>query len=139
MIDGVRPLAEATLPAWRTETGRHLVLATDLAVYSVSAVLKAAYKFTDRWYVFVTRAVELPEQLLVVLAPKDGNSRVDDALMGQLSNELVDQRLRETLEGEFGHLRTLVVAQAFAEGNLLDPDRDDGDYHSDPRGAGRRR
>lgn len=139
MIDGVRPLAEAPLAIWRADGARHLVLATDLSIYSVSAVLKTAYKFTDRCYVFVTRAAELPEQLLVVLSPKDADGRVDDALMGQFSNELIDQRLREMLEGEFGHLRTLIVAQAFAEGNLLDSDRDEGDYYSDPCGAGARR
>jgi len=61
------------------------------------------------------------------------------ALAGDFSNELIDQRLRERLEQQFGDVRTLIVAQAFAEGNLLDAASADGDYASDPQGIGRLR
>ena len=44
------------------------------------------------------------------------------------------QQLRVRLETQFGHLRTLMVAQAFSEGNLLDPSQTDGDPQTDPRG-----
>jgi His-Xaa-Ser system protein HxsD len=105
----------------------------------VSSVLRAAYKFTDRWHLFLTRTAEAPGDILAVFTPKSPDGRIENSLMGEFANELLDQRLRETLEQEFGPLRTMIVAQAFAEGNLLDTDRDDGDYRSDPRGAGRRR
>ena len=49
-----------------------------------------------------------------------------------LVKDLCDQALREDLEREFGAVRTLIVAQAFSEGNLLDPGRDDADHRLDP-------
>ena len=54
-------------------------------------------------------------------------------------NELVDQQLRVQLDAEFRDVRTLIVAQAFAEGNLLDPNDERIDYRTDPREAGKRR
>ena len=57
----------------------------------------------------------------------------------EFRNELIDQQLRCTLEQQFKDVRTLIVAQAFSEGNLLDPDADGGDYQRDPLGAGTNR
>jgi hypothetical protein len=62
-----------------------------------------------------------------------------DSLVGEFCNELTDQQLRVVLEKEFGELRTLIVAQAFSEGNLLDPDRETADDKADPRGTRIRR
>lgn len=124
----------ADLPAWSFgRTG--VALEVDLAVYSVEAARRAAYKFTDRCYVFLASG---GGTLVATLTPKiDGQDL--DVLVGDFGNELLDQRLRESLEMQFGVVRDLIVAQAFAEGNLLDTDRDDGDYRSDPRGIGRQR
>jgi hypothetical protein len=43
------------------------------------------------------------------------------------------------LEAQFNDVRTLIVAQAFSEGNLIDAHAGDGDYLSDPLGAGKHR
>jgi His-Xaa-Ser system protein HxsD len=125
------------LRAW-TLTGAQIAVDVDLSVYSLDAVLRAGYKFTDRCYVFLSRDEAHDGHLIAVLTPKHRELNLE-SVVGQFSNELLDQRLRETLEAQFGDLRTLIVAQAFSEGNLLDPMQDDGDYQTDPRGAGRRR
>ncbi len=90
-------------------------------MYSRRAVLAAAYKLSDRCAVLVD-ADDATRWTLYLLA----DSSVDaQGLVPALIRELADQALRDQLEAQFGDLRTLIVAQAFSEGNLLDSDGDD--------------
>lgn len=120
-----------------TAGGASTALELDLGIYSLEAVLRACYKFTDRAYLFLARS-DRQDHLRVFMQAKEAEPTVRD-LMGEFGNELLDQRLRRAIAEEVGTVRELIVAQAFAEGNLLDEDRDDGDYEADPRGIGRRR
>jgi len=79
-----------------------------------------------------------PGRIAVTLGTKASGTEIDP-LVGGFCNELVDQQLREHLAKEAGPIREMIVAQAFAEGNLLDENRDDGDYEQDPLGLGRKR
>jgi len=115
-----------------------LVLEIDTSVYSLSSIFRASYIFTDRCYIFLGRSEETKEVVLVSLSGKDETVNLEK-LGGAFFNELVDQNVRESLSRESGDLRTLIVAQAFAEGNLLDTDRDEGDYKKDPLGISQRR
>lgn len=116
----------------------HLALELDLSIYSVDAILRAAYKFTDRCFILLQPDETREDRCVVFLAGKTSSSELGTVL-GEFTNELLDQQLRERLEAQFGAIRTLVVAQAFAEGNLLDRDRDEGNYLADPQGIGRAR
>lgn len=124
--------------AW-TLDGAQVALRVDAALFSHECVLKAAYKFTDRCYVLLQRDETCPDIVWVVVSAKSASVADPRPLIGEFMNELIDQRVRESLGREFGAVQTLIVAQAFAEGNLLDPQRDTGDYHADPHGAGKRR
>jgi His-Xaa-Ser system protein HxsD len=99
-------------------------LRLDLSIYTIEAALRAAYKFTDRSYVYAARDTEAPGVLVVVLTAKAAGTDLSP-ILGDFLNELLDQRLRCSLDAEFGALRTLIVAQAFSEGNLLDSARPD--------------
>ena len=137
LADGIKTTPPPQLRAW-TLTGTRIAVEVDLSIYSLEAIVRAAYKFTDRCYVFLSRDPNQPGAVITVLTPKDQTTDLE-AVVGDFSNELVDQRLRASLEAQFGQVRTLIVAQAFSEGNLLDPVQDDGDYRSDPHGIGGRR
>jgi His-Xaa-Ser system protein HxsD len=117
--------------------GSRIVLEVDTLIYSREAVVRAAYKFTDRCHVLLDTHPTRSNHLRVYIDPKVEVTELH-SLCGEFANELLDQRLREILESQFGEVRTLIVAQAFAEGNLLDRDRDEGDYVEDPRGIGGR-
>jgi len=110
----------------------------DTRLYSVPATMRAAYKFTGRYHVALQQSSESTDlALTVTLSPKSSSQIFDEgSVRGDFLNELLDQRLRETLEAEFGSLRELIVAQAFADANLLDPAREDTDYLADPLGIG---
>ena len=99
-------------------------------VFCLDALLRSAYRFTDRCHVFLESGDD-DRFWVAVLRPK-GEADAD-VLVGDFANDLIDQQLRMRLETQFGHLRTLMVAQAFSEGNLLDPSQIDGDPQTDPR------
>jgi His-Xaa-Ser system protein HxsD len=100
--------------AWVTGD-RVASLSVSRDVYSRRAVLATAYKLSDKFVVLVDD--DGPERWLVsAIAPTGGDAA---AALPHLVQELADQALRDQLEGQFGAVRTLIVAQAFAEGNLL--------------------
>ena len=127
--------AEGPLVGWRVDTS-HIAVPIDLTVYSLAAAMRAGYKLTDRCFVFIEREADNRAQIYLI-----GRLPTSDVatLAFELRNELLDQQLRCQLEEQFKDVRTLIVAQAFSEGNLIDSNADDGDYRSDPLGAGTHR
>lgn len=116
--------------------GNSLIAAeVDLSIYTLEAVFRACYKFTSLCYLFLART-EQPNWLIVTFQAKISGESLAH-LPGDFFNELIDQQIREILEAEVGPIRELIVAQAFAEGNLLDPLRDEGNYEEDYLGIGR--
>jgi His-Xaa-Ser system protein HxsD len=125
---------EGVLPLFSGPRGT-AALSLSSEVYSLKAVLAAGYKFSDRCAVIVD--VEPSGRWLLFLVGRESDQPRE--LIEALSRELLDQALRAKLEEEFGPVRTLIVAQAFAEGNLLDPTGDSDDPDADPRGTRERR
>lgn len=135
MTQGIE--TDAAQPSlWPSE--HSVVLAVDPSIFPIDAALRAAYKFTDLCYVWIERHPAAgPERYCVFLRPK--RPPVDlSAIVGEFTNELIDQRLRQRLEEQSAPLRTIIAAQAFAEGNLLNPGSA-GDYRADPEGVSARR
>lgn len=110
-----------------------IAIEVDSTIYSESALMRAAYKFSGQFHVLLSRDDARPQHVVVNVSPKATNASVDERVVrGEFFNELLDQQLREKLEAEFGAVRELILAQAFADTNLLDANRDDGDYVTDP-------
>ena len=87
-------------------------------VYPLRAVLAAAYTLSAECTVLVDEDGDARWALYVIARP----GRAATSLLARLANELADHALRAQLEEQFGPVRTLLVAQAFAEGNLLGPE-----------------
>ncbi len=115
-----------------------LILKVDSTVYSKPCLFRTCYKFTDRCYVFLSRDEDNQKTIITVLSPKAESVDLNQ-LSGEFFNELLDQQVRDSLSKETGELRNLIFAQAFAEGNLLDESRDEGDYEADPLGISKHR
>jgi His-Xaa-Ser system protein HxsD len=134
--DGNSAAAVTTITTTHIPFGRagsRAVIEIDTSIYSREAVVRASYKFSDRCHILLDSHPERAGHLLVYLDPKTAIADLQ-TIYGEFANELLDQQLREQLEGQFADVRTLIVAQAFAEGNLLDVDRDEGDYVADLHG-----
>ena len=128
MNDGIR---ESEPQAFAFTEGRVIALEIGTSLYSSSAILRACYKFADRLYSFVS-PTETDAVLAVALWSRTGGE-VSPSLVGEFCSELADQELRERLARETGPLREMVVAQAFAEGDLPG-ELDESDYEADPLG-----
>src|SRR6266849_940963 len=126
---------ETPVIPWRISSA-HIAIPVDLTVYTIDAIMKAAYKLTDRCFVLLQRPHV--NQCMVLLVGRSPTADVQPLAL-EFHNELLDQQLRCRLEEQFKDVRTLIVAQAFSEGNLLDPHADTGDYRTDPLGAGKHR
>jgi His-Xaa-Ser system protein HxsD len=94
-----------------------ITLLVDETIYARIALLKTCYWFTNRCYIFIYRHDE--QHLAVRLAGKPSTSSLD-AIAGEFENALLDHQLRFEIASETATLRELIVAKAFAEGNVLE-------------------
>jgi His-Xaa-Ser system protein HxsD len=95
------------------EDERPLTVDTDL--YSLRALFRACYAFTDRCYLFLRDAA--PGRVTVVFRKRQ-SAKTLDALIEEFANELVSQGLRAQLEEETRAIRERIVAMAFSEADL---------------------
>jgi His-Xaa-Ser system protein HxsD len=106
----------------------------DPAVYRLSAVKKAAYKFGARC--FVTIGTQPNGLVRVTLRLKPG-THPDGSVEGEFRNEVLDQELREAILEETAPVRNLLLAQAFSAISLIDREAETADYRQDPLTIGR--
>lgn len=86
----------------------------DKNLYSEKAVLAAAYRFTDRSYVFVSPNFDAKLEIHVKFKnPALVNSLQID-ILDEFLNELLDQQIRQNIDASCGNLRDLIVRQAFS-------------------------
>lgn len=107
----------------------HGVVRVSRSVYGLPAIFRTCYRFTDHYYLYLRP--DGPDDVLVFIKPKAPSCDLDQA-MGAFANDLIDQRLRFEVSRETGAIRELIVAQAFAEGNLLPDSQQDADVAQDP-------
>lgn len=82
-------------------------------IYSKKALLKAAYSFTDEFYVHLSTD---NENYIAELTAKKDETSVD---FEEFKNELLSQTLKEQLESDTKELRTLIMARALSS-SLID-------------------
>jgi His-Xaa-Ser system protein HxsD len=111
-----------------------IIIELDPAVYRLSAIKKAAYRFGGRCHVQITAADGVGVQ--VTLIPKQPTEN-HDSLRGEFCNEVLDQELREVVTEETAGVRNLLLAQAFSATSLLDPDGETASDSDDPLGIRR--
>lgn len=101
-------MADLKFPLTELEKDKFQVV-IDMALYAKEALVAACYKFTDRFYVHQQTD---GDTIVVVFESKDGNV-VTEGTVKQLCNELIDQQVRFNTNQQFGHIRDLIVEEAF--------------------------
>lgn len=86
-------------------------VSVDLNVYSVDAVTATSYKYTDKFYVHQQTTDE--NTMNVIFESKDNNTLVSSETVKQFCNDLIDQQVRVLVNRDFGHIRDLIVEEAF--------------------------
>ena len=106
-------------------TDNAVAFSIDQRIYSVEAVLRTAYWFTDRAYIFVsaptehTLRVHLKTKPVTLDAPHQQS--IND-IAGEFSNALLDNQLRESVEERTGKIREMLVMKALAEAGTFTDD-----------------
>lgn len=95
-----------------TIEGNKLQLDIDLRAYSKETVNAAAYKFTGVCYIYQVIDKENTDLLHLIFETKE-NCLMDDSVPKRFCNELIDQQVRFDVNKQFGHIRDLIVEEAF--------------------------
>lgn len=80
-------------------------------LYSKKALLKAAYHFTDNYYIYL--GVE-DDSFFVDFSTKDESLIDSDKLQNQFKNEILAQVIHQSISNETSDLRKLLVARALS-------------------------
>jgi His-Xaa-Ser system protein HxsD len=96
------------------QLGDHSSIAIDPGLYSEAAIYKAAYWFTDRYYVFLDRAPE--GRIVVELRAKEADHSDLRVACAEFCNALIDFRVRDIVAKETMPIREALVTKAFTEG-----------------------
>ncbi len=113
-------------------------ISLSLDVYGLAAIVRSCYWLTDRCFVYLAP----PKQgmIEISLISKNGDLTDTNRLTWDFLNDLVDQQLRVRINEETRTIREMIVAQAFADTDLIDdrgrprqqtPEADQGDNDSE--------
>lgn len=84
----------------------------DLSLYTKDVITAAIYKFSHIFYIHQITNTENLNFVNVLFESKEGNV-VTENIPKQFCNELIDQQLRHNVNAQFGHIRNLIVEEAF--------------------------
>jgi len=125
-------MSSEKIPWLQEVTDEGLSVRVDTGVYSLEALYRVCYAFTDRCYLFL-RPEEGSSVVKVMFTRKTADCDLP-MLAGEFSNELINQKVRLQIASETRAMRELIVAQAFAEDDLLDRSLSEAGYAGDPKG-----
>jgi His-Xaa-Ser system protein HxsD len=96
--------------------GSEVTVLVDEAIYSRQCILNACYWFSDRYDFSLARTDA--GSVEVRIRSKPGRT-LPDSVARDFENALIDHQLRLDIRRETAPIRALIVAKAFAEGELL--------------------
>lgn len=118
--------------SWVETADGNLSICVDTTVYSLEALFRVCYDFTDRCYLFLR-----PEAGTTIIRVRFAEKTADgglSSLAGEFCNDLINQMVRLQIASETRAIRELIVAQAFAEADLLGESLSESSYLDDPKG-----
>lgn len=84
----------------------------DMQLYAKEVVTAAIYKFSHLFYIFQQTDVDNLNIINVIFESKEGNT-ITENIPKQFCNELIDQQIRYNTNIQFGHIRDMIVKEAF--------------------------
>lgn len=104
-------MAEIKIPIIGPEGGRFQV-AIDTTLYAKEVITAAVYKFSHLFYIHQQTDTCNQTLVNVIFESKDSSIVTEDVLK-QFCNELIDQQIRYNTNVQFGHIRDMIVKEAF--------------------------
>ena len=106
--NGKNDMANLKFPVVQLENSKFQVT-IDLALYAKESLVATCYKFTDRFYLHQ----QTNGNNVDVVFESKNNNIVTEETVKQFCNELIDQQVRYNINLQFGHIRDLIVEEAF--------------------------
>lgn len=103
-------MADIKFPVLELENNRFQV-SIDLALYAKEAITATLYKFSHLFYIH--QSVDSNNKSVIVIFESKDENVVDSTVVKQFCNELIDQQVRYNTNLQFGHIRDLIVEEAF--------------------------
>lgn len=96
--------------------GTCLNVKVDVSLYSLAAIMKSTYWFTDKCFLSMHWVDEERQILTVSFRGKD-NLNINDlhSIAGEFMNSVLDQVIRIKVEEETKVLKSIIVKRAFSE------------------------
>lgn len=91
-------------------TSDNLTVIVNIDIYRQEVITSAIYKFTGEYYVSQEK---VKTGIQVTFAAKSGQVADLDILSKEFENALIDQQIRYDTEQKFGHIRDMIVEEAF--------------------------
>jgi His-Xaa-Ser system protein HxsD len=98
-----------------TEVAIETTTVVDTSVYSLDALHRACYAFTDRCHIRLER---LDADRVQVSFRSMGTAPLEPDFAAQFENALIDHRIRADLHRNTAAIRELIFRQAFVEADL---------------------
>ena len=89
-----------------------MVILVDKSLFSREAVLATVYRFSGDYNVSVESSNDSEDKYAVNITRKD-QKEIDTEFEQGFIRELTDQQVRLDIEARFGHIRDLIVEEAF--------------------------
>lgn len=86
-----------------------MTITLDKNIYTKQALIKAAYRFTDNYYIYLTQN---EDNYYVEINSK--SSKNEELIIKEFENEMIAQTARELIYNKTNRVRTLILARAFA-------------------------
>lgn len=86
-------------------------ITVDTTIYTKDAIVNACYKFTNNYHVFQEQSTR--ESCIDVIFEAKNETTMTDRAIKDFCNELIDQQVRHNTNLQFGHIRDLIVEEAF--------------------------
>lgn len=92
-------------------------VSVDLNLYAKEVITTTLYKFIHLYFVHQETDTCNPNIIQVVFESKENNV-INAEVPKQFCNELIDQQIRYNTNIQFGHIRDLIVEEAFRPINV---------------------
>lgn len=104
-------MANIKFPVVELDNNKFQVI-VDFNLYTKEVVTASIYKFSHLFYIHQQTDADNPNLVNVIFESKDDNTITED-ITKQFCNELIDQQLRHNVNAQFGHIRDMIVEEAF--------------------------
>lgn len=87
-------------------------VSVDMSLYVKEVLTAAIHKFSHLFYIHQQTDANNQTLVNVIFESKD-NNKVTEDVPKQFCNELIDQQIRYNTNAQFGHIRDMIVQEAF--------------------------